>query len=282
MVHKLAIGTVQFGLNYGISNSTGKVAESEISEILNVAFLNGIQTIDTAEGYGNSESVLGQNKLSEFNIVSKFCANQSGKCNLEKSLSNSLANLNLDSIYGYLAHSASLLLNEKQIWEQLKSEKEKGRIGKIGYSIYTVEELELLLENDFIPDLIQFQYNILDRRFEPWFRFLKELGVEIHTRSCFLQGLFFLKDLPSFFDEIAPYVQILKRQYPTEEKLASFLMSFCLQSSFVDKVVIGVQSEHQLKANLKSIVHCEHNYEFPDPPVMNDLNLLLPYNWKIN
>lgn len=282
MVNKLAIGTVQFGLNYGISNSTGKVAESESTEILNLALLNGIETIDTAEGYGNSESVLGQNSLDEFNIVSKFSANQSGKCNLESSLTKSLSNLRVTSIYGYLAHSASLLLNDKHIWEQLKIERDKGRVRKIGYSIYTVEELELLLENDFIPDLIQFQYNILDRRFEPWFKILKERGVEIHTRSCFLQGLFFLKDLPSFFDEVAPFIQMLKKQYPTDEKLASFLMSFCLESAFVDKVVIGVQSAHQLQINLNSILDNKHLYKFPNSPVIDNLNILLPYHWKIN
>ena len=63
---KIALGTVQFGLNYGISNTNGQVPPEEIARILDYCKLNGIDTLDTAQGYGESEKVLSQFDLSSF------------------------------------------------------------------------------------------------------------------------------------------------------------------------------------------------------------------------
>lgn len=282
MLEKLALGTVQFGLNYGISNSVGQVSETEVNSILNFAKGIGIYFLDTAQTYGTSETVLGQINLDSFQIVSKFNQFPDGSCDPAISLSQSLAKLRLNNLYAYLAHHADLLLSNTEIWKKLVGEKDKGSVKKVGYSIYTTEQLQNLLDQNMIPDIVQIQYNVLDRRFEPWLEILHELGVEIHTRSSFLQGLFFLQELPEMFNEIKPFVDELREIYPTQELLVGALLKFCLQCSHIDKVVIGVQSAAQLEFNINAVSCLKDEIIFPELPLNLNHQILLPYNWKSN
>ena len=75
-VEKLAIGTAQFGMPYGIANRNGKVQADEISAILDSACFKGINTIDTAKAYGISEKIIGdyiqQRPESSWNIMIKM------------------------------------------------------------------------------------------------------------------------------------------------------------------------------------------------------------------
>ena len=70
--NKIGLGTVQFGMDYGVSNTKGKTPDIEVSKILEYAKKEGLLYIDTAEAYGCSEEVLGRNDLSGFRIISKF------------------------------------------------------------------------------------------------------------------------------------------------------------------------------------------------------------------
>lgn len=72
---RLALGTVQFGMSYGISNTAGQVPQDEVAKILDYCKANGIDTLDTARGYGESEAVIGQFDLSPFKIVTKLMGN---------------------------------------------------------------------------------------------------------------------------------------------------------------------------------------------------------------
>ena len=67
---KLALGTVQFGMDYGI-NSGIKVEQNEVLKIVNLARKSGIKLIDTAQLYGSSEKVLGNVNTVDFDIVTK-------------------------------------------------------------------------------------------------------------------------------------------------------------------------------------------------------------------
>ena len=60
MNNRLGLGTVQFGLAYGIANQVGQVSGVGAAEILGLAWAAGVNTLDTAIGYGNSESILGK------------------------------------------------------------------------------------------------------------------------------------------------------------------------------------------------------------------------------
>lgn len=275
---KLALGSVQFGLDYGINNADGIVQFEEVKRILDVAFSNNIRTIDTARLYGNSEAVLGQLDLNNWQIVSKFASNLDNS-SIEVEFRSSIKNLQLKNLYGYIAHSAHILIENPRFWNQLKSLKDQGLVKRIGFSIYKTEQLEKLLDLGCIPDLVQVQYNLLDRRFETYFEPLKKLNCEIHTRSAFLQGLFFKEEIPDYFLPIKSILKEIQFLYPNTFERAAFLLAFCLKNPFVDKVVIGVQSAKELQDNLDALLtfNPQVNSQLALPNFDNEI--VLPYNW---
>ncbi len=245
---KLALGSVQFGLVYGISNTHGQTSAKEVSLILAEAKGNGITTIDSAAAYGNAEEVLGKNDLNGFSIVSKFISPSKFGA-IETQLSKTLADLGVSSLYGYLSHRPEEIINDAGQWETMKEIQAKGLVKKIGFSLNTTQELETLLSKGFVPELIQIPFNYLDRRFETLAIQLKKQGCEIHARSAFLQGLLF-KDpgtLPDFFDTVKPLITALQS---LKELLPAALLQFVLKKFFIDKVVTGVENLAQLKQNI--------------------------------
>jgi len=272
---KIGLGTVQFGLNYGVSNIQGQTDISEVGKILSTAYQNEVNLIDTASAYGNAESILGQFNLKKFKVVSKFMPTQGLK--LKTLFKQSLDKLNIDTLYAYLAHRPLSLLDGNG-WEELNELKEKGFVKKIGFSLNEPSELEILLKRGFFPDIIQVPFNYFDHRFEEQMRRLKTDGCEIHTRSTFLQGLFFIKaeKLNSFFDEVKPYLKTLQNEYISLSKL---LLNFVLGKEFIDKVIIGVENNDQLLQNLKGFQETE---ELPDVDFDLSTNILMPMHWPKN
>jgi aryl-alcohol dehydrogenase-like predicted oxidoreductase len=200
---KIGLGSVQFGLPYGVSNYHGQTSTKEVTSILSYAENSGITYIDTASAYGNAEKVLGSNNLNNFRIISKFMPD--GKDNsISLQLNKSLSLLKIDSLYGYLSHRPISLISNQNQWEELLVLKQQNKIKKIGFSLNEPSEFDLLYQEGMIPDLVQVPYNYFDNRFISIIKALKKEGCEIHTRSTFLQGLFFtnVKKLPPFFDEI--------------------------------------------------------------------------------
>lgn len=280
-VSKLAIGTAQFGLDYGINNTFGKVNHEEIGKILDLAYSKNIRTIDTARTYGDAEAVIGQYDLSKWNIISKFnLINKTSS--IEKELDISLEKLKLKNIYAYIGHSAEFFIENPIYWKKLIELRELNKIERIGFSIYKTEQLDKLLDRGCIPDLVQFQYNIFDKRFESYFQYLKSINCEIHTRSSFLQGLFFKTTLPDFFNPIKNEIKEIQQMFPLNSERAAYLLSFCLDNPFIDKVIIGVQSANELQQNLEALnrfsISRKSTISIPDL----HMELLLPYNWPKN
>ncbi|MEP2236948.1 MAG: aldo/keto reductase [Maribacter sp.] len=248
---KLGLGTVQFGIDYGISNRKGKTDSVEIGKILDYAEKNGITYIDTASVYGNAEKVLGSFDLGSFRVISKFMPPNQGS--VKDELKKSLNNLGLEMVYGYLAHRPEELLKNPEQWFDLKELKEQSKVEKIGYSLNSLEELDRLLQKNMEPDLIQVPYNLFDRRFERHIVELKKNGCEIHVRSAFLQGLFFIepKNLPVYFESVKNVISDLQNEFG--ENLSGALLNFALEKEFVDVVVVGVENVNQLSQNFKNI-----------------------------
>lgn len=252
MFDKIGLGSVQFGLNYGIANTEGQTTPKEVIEILNHAKAQKIKYIDTASAYGNSEEVLGATDLSEFRMVSKF-KRFNGEAALTKELENSLQRLQVKQLYGYLAHRPEFLIDNKQAWSQLLNLKEQGKVKKIGFSLNHTDELLKLLSLNMFPDLIQVPYNFFDQRFEALMIRLKDKGCEIHTRSTFLQGLFFVdsKQLSSFFEPVKAVLEKMQATY--QENLSGALIKYVLEKEFVDVLIMGVNNLQQLQQNLARI-----------------------------
>jgi aryl-alcohol dehydrogenase-like predicted oxidoreductase len=271
---KIGLGTVQFGIPYGISNKSGQTSVAEVTSILNYAKEKGIDVLDTASAYGTSEEVLGQNNLEYFNIVSKFLI-QNNEQNISTQLHASLKLLNINSLYGYLAHRALDVVNNPELWDELNKFKEKGFIKKIGFSFNEINEMEAVLAAGFTPDIIQIPFNYLDNRFQTYMLDLKSKGCEIHTRSPFLQGLFFsdTSDLNPFFDEIKPILTQLQ-EYGNE--LPGMLLKHCIEKPFVDKVIFGVNTLAQLQENIKSMMNAK-NLPLNERKVNE--SILIPSKW---
>jgi aryl-alcohol dehydrogenase-like predicted oxidoreductase len=132
--------------------------------------------------------------------------------------------------------------------------KEKGLIQKIGVSLYTNEEIEKVLEFDNI-DLIQIPYNLLDnsnKRSEILIK-AKQKGVEVHTRSAFLQGLFFksLSELKGNLILAKPYLSEIKKIITKNNiSIGELAINYCIGNKNINNVIIGVDSVEQLNINL--------------------------------
>jgi aryl-alcohol dehydrogenase-like predicted oxidoreductase len=279
ILNKLALGSVQFGLDYGISNSYGQTTQQEVINILELSLEYGINFIDTAYMYGSSEEALGNSGLIEqFKIVSKFPSIETGT-KITEYLEKSLSRLRVTSLYGYIAHSADILIKNRLLWVELKNLQMKGVVSKIGFSLYFPEQLKSLLSLGMIPDLVQVPYNVLDRRFEPLFAILKEYRTEIHTRSSFLQGLLLLDplSLPSYFEPIRKDLISIRGRFTSNEELSGALLYFCANNSMIDRVVVGVNDSNQLIQNIKSILKSR----YMDWTRFENINedILLPFNW---
>lgn len=287
LISKIALGTAQFGLNYGINNTTGMISEEECGRILDGAFDHGVTTIDTAYLYGLSEERIG-NYLSKtsrnFKIVSKLPA--CNKDQIESFLSQSLSKLNLQKLHGYLFHSFKDYLADPGKWEIMNSLKQSGLIEKIGFTLYYPGELEYLLNQKIRFDLLQIPYNIFDQRFESYFNKLKQLGIEIHVRSVFLQGFVF-KDISSLPVKLVKFkgkIEELERlSNSTGLTIREMCLGFALVNECIDKIVIGVDSLDHLYENIDAVNSIEKvNENYPLLKSLQDDNeeLLIPTNWS--
>ncbi len=290
LIHKLCLGTAQFGMDYGIANKRGRPSKGEIFEILEYAHKAGINTLDTAYSYGSSEEIIGEYLSAygnNFNIISKMPhLDESNSRDVGKYFSETLKKLKIQKIYGYMVHKFDDLITCKDLWTEIEFLKQQRLTDKIGVSLYKPEELEYLLNNEISFDIVQVPYNIFDHRFENYFPILKERNVEIHIRSVFLQGLFFSetnKIDEKFYtakDKISKLCNI-KKKYKIP--IHTLCLCFNLLNSNIDKVVFGVDYCGQLKQNLdslKSINKVQGIYDLLESLKFHDESVILPYNWK--
>jgi aryl-alcohol dehydrogenase-like predicted oxidoreductase len=275
MNSKIGLGSVQFGIDYGVSNDHGQTSSEEVENILDYAYKVEINIIDTAASYGNAEQVLGFNDLSRFKIISKFMP-QEGSKTISFQLNKSLKDLNVNSLYGYLSHRPLSLIDNPKQWDELLTMKQENKIKKIGFSLNEPSELELLLNRGMSPDLIQVPFNYFDNRFRDYLIELKAKGCEIHTRSSFLQGLFFadVQKLPSFFNEVKNDIAELQSSFGNN--LSGVLLKYVLALDYIDVVIMGVNNKKQLRNNLTSMNTTQDipyvNFNFSD-------SILMPSNW---
>jgi aryl-alcohol dehydrogenase-like predicted oxidoreductase len=277
MNHKIVLGTVQFGVDYGISNDGGKTNIDEISKILEYCKKLSILQMDTAPAYGNAENVLGNFNLENFKITSKFF-NVKNARELSTSLNNSLNALNINKLFCYLSHRPLEVVKNDFIWKFLMEKKQEGLIEKIGISVNEVNELDEVLNTGIIPDVVQLPYNYLDRRFEKHALLLKEKNISIYARSPFLQGLLFLKP-----EEINPqyldFKNYLKLYNKNKEQLPLELLKFVLKKDFIDFVVFGVNNLIQLKNIFEKNINLNTNYILPPYKEFQN-NIIVPSLWQ--
>lgn len=285
---RIALGTVQFGLSYGIANSSGKVPDAEAARILDDAARLGIDTLDTAIAYGDSESVLGAAGVSRFRIVTKLPAVPDNCIDIEhwarEHMRQSLQRLRVDSVDAVLLHRPDQLLMSggEQLYGALQNLKSSGLTRNIGVSIYAAQELDLLCRH-FDLDLVQAPFNILDSRLllSGWLDMLHQRGIELHTRSVFLQGLLLMPTdvRPAAFQRWQPIWSEWDR-WLKEVGLTPLqaCLRYILSFKKIDRVVVGIDNIEQLR-QIVSVSDTDLP-SLPCWPGNMDADLLNPANWK--
>jgi aryl-alcohol dehydrogenase-like predicted oxidoreductase len=288
MVERVALGTVQFGLPYGIANRSGQVAEEDAAVILDRAWTMGVDTLDTAIAYGVSEERLGRIGVKQWKVVTKLPSLPDSRVDVmgwvEESVTASLKRLRVPKLRGLLLHCPQQLRGDKgdSLFQGLVALKGQGIVEKIGISIYDPAELDALCRN-YHFDLVQAPFNIVDRRLATsgWLKRLHEGGTEVHARSVFLQGLLLMSagNRPPAFDRW----QLLWENWNdwlTGQRLTPLqaCLGFALSENAIDRVVVGVDNLSQLEglfAALGSPVA-----PAPSELMSNDLDLIDPSRWN--
>jgi len=263
----IGLGTVQFGQNYGVSNKQGITPEEEVARILAFAWENGITLLDTAKMYAESEEVIGRNVPMDasFNIVTKTPVFHGATIykrdadTVKDSFFSSLYKLRKPNIYGLLIHHVDDLFKNggEYLWDSMQDLKMMGFVQKIGISLYSPHELKSILSK-YVPDIVQIPLNVLDQRMihNGLLQNLHRLGIEIHCRSVFLQGLLLMspEELPEYFHSIRnlmrQYREALRNQ--NISPLGAALL-FAHQQTDIDYVILGINSQRHLKEILNEI-----------------------------
>ncbi|HIF11195.1 MAG TPA: hypothetical protein EYQ81_16060 [Sneathiellales bacterium] len=288
----LALGTVQFGLDYGITNQAGKPSLHEVKKILATAARGGIDLLDTASGYGDSEAVLGSasDQSEAFSVVTKtpnWGGVPSEDCtkDLAESFEASLRQLEREDLWGLMVHLASDLTSDHgpRIWRGMQSIKASGKVMNIGISFYADDPIDDLIAT-FRPDFVQLPLNVLDQRLiaNGELKRLHEAGIEIHARSVFLQGLLMSRsdDLPNHLHGLKPslgkFTAICGKAGISQLEGA---LAFARSVSELSRIVVGVTTSGELEAicrafNTASVTSLDWKAASCDDP-----NLVDPRFW---
>jgi aryl-alcohol dehydrogenase-like predicted oxidoreductase len=281
--NKIILGTVQLGLSYGINNGLGKPSTKQAFEILDYAHEKGLWILDSADGYGDALKTIGSyiKKTSKsFNVINKFKFDEQ---DFRARFAKCLEELSTDSLYCYMYHhfpdyeSGSAKI-------ELKELKNSGKIEKVGVSLYSTDQLrKVVMDNDI--DIIQLPVNLLDldSKKETLLEEAKARGKEIHARSVFLQGLFFMDpdSLSENLSSMKPYLETLRSTADGFKcDLKKIALNYVLKKNCVDYVVLGVETVEQLEDNL-AMVDPDFSVDFENIIVKSeDRYLLNPANWK--
>lgn len=285
---KLGLGTVQFGVPYGVTNTVGQVNPLQAQAITQRAYAAGIDTLDTAIAYGSSEMVLGDIGVESWKVVTKLpavpenCDDISSWLNAQ--VEASLARLKLGRVHAFLLHRPAQLLEEigPKLNAALQTLKNNRIVEKIGVSVYGTAELEALF-GKYSFDLVQAPLNIVDRTLvdSGWAKRLKNEGIEIHTRSAFLQGLLLVPSTkrPTKFNRWE-YIWTEWDRWLAATGLTPLQACLRLTNTLdvIDKVIVGVESVTQLDQIIAA-----HDGTLPSLPQfksLHDYRLTNPATWN--
>lgn len=275
---KLIIGTAQLGMSYGINNKSGQPTLELAEKIIKRAITNGIEGIDTARAYGNSEKVIGSSLksgwLGRVPIFTKLepldnCPNDSNDTIINSfvdcSIYKSINNLGVDQLDVIMLHRAKqITAMEGKVLERLVHLQHEGKLKCIGASIQSPQELELALNNRFIS-YIQMPYNLLDWRWDQMIPLIRkkqsERNLQIHVRSTLLQGLLVSDSYDQWarahVDDaryIFNWLSLLMSEFGINDKI-SLCLKFAQSQKWINGVVVGMESIEQLNKNIE--VFCD-------------------------
>lgn len=264
MINKLCLGTVQFGLDYGINNKNGKPSKKDVFEMMDIAIDRGITIFDTASAYGNAEELLGEyiskrSKKEDIRVISKLKPNlidencKNIQLVIEEEIKKTLMKTRVESLEGYLLHTPTDFYNA-DIMEGLEYFKKRGLIKNIGVSIYEFKHAMDVVNSDRI-DYIQVPYSIFDQRMEnrEFFSKAKKNGIKVFARSIFLQGLITMEEdeIPEHLSHARKYLRLydeIIKKYGVSRIEAA--IHYIYDNQNIDYLVFGVDNKKQLIENI--------------------------------
>lgn len=281
--HSLILGTVQLGQKYGIANTTGKPDQSEANAIIQTAWNGGVSFFDTAQGYGDSESVLGAalrqcGVASKASVVTKLSPTLPTTPEaLIASVEESRRNLGVDKLYCLMLHRQEHLpLLETWLGESLAHVQRTGVAQHIGVSVYTPEAALEALAHPLIG-VVQIPASIFDRRFEAAGVFAQagQCHKELHIRSIFLQGVLNLEpeNLPEGLAELKPALTGLRaacQRWGCSQLQGA--MGWMLHRYPAFRCIFGAERTEQVRQNLDFAIQ---SASFPSTLYM-ELDSVLP------
>ncbi len=293
LAQKIGLGTVQWGMAYGIANRSGPPGWSEVQDILKLAASVEIDLLDTAYAYGDAEAVIGRtfSTAKPSRIVTKTMPITADKITdqdvaaVDEAFRQSLERLRRPRVAGLMVHHAQNLLapGRERLWEWLEKVRAQGLAERIGVSLYDPQQY-FQISALFKPTLVQIPMNIYDRRFSQSgaLKAMKAAGVEVHTRSAFLQGLLLMKPegLPPFFAPIREHHAKL-HHWLGEHRMSPLMacLAHCLTNPDVDRVIVGCETADQFDGILKALSGLNPAMLVPDEFGLNDEAILNPSRW---
>ena len=245
---KIGIGTANLNLKYGFKKR--KIPKQELNLIKDY-IKNKIELIDTAEGYKNY-NLIKKIKNNNHKIITKLkipnnCVNL--ETFVTKKIESILKKLNIKKLYGLLIHDVKDIENYQDYLLILRKVQKKKLIKKIGVSIYEPRDLKYL--KLWVPDIVQFPYNIFDQRFsKQLLANLKKKKIELHSRSCFLQGIL-TEDLSNKNKRINYYIkQFNKWCFKNNLKKNEACINFVKNQKLIDYLILGFSNLKELKENI--------------------------------
>lgn len=290
---KLGLGTVQWGVTYGIANRAGQATTAEVCNLIRLAKRHGITLLDTAHAYGEAEKVLGEQNVAfnGFRVVTKTLPFESNNITehdaalVSAAFLESLQWLKCTEVYGLLVHHADNLLvaGGDRLWAILQDFKARGRVKKIGVSVYNPHQLETILDR-YAIDLVQLPFNLYDQRFMQTGLLgrLKDACVEIHARSAFLQGLLLFSpaQLPQQFSAIRNHHAKLHDQI-SELGLTPLeaCLQFCLDQPDIDQIIVGCETAKQFDEIVGAVKQDGARLPAPESYSIPDESIIDPSMW---
>lgn len=271
-VSKITLGTVQLGMNYGIANNGGQPDKEKSFSMLECALDNGVTSLDTARTYGNSEDVIGgffsEKGISEIPyMTSKLkiglpldASSKDVEAAMYNSVETSLEKLGINRLDCLMLHTASDMTSYGETVPKVLAEMvKKGYTKRVGVSVYTSDELDIMMQND-VYEATQLPMSVFDQKliYEGYLERLKQKKIAVFVRSVFLQGLFFLNPDtitdPILLEYAKPYIEKLIDFCKTENmSIAEFAISYIRDVEGVTSLVLGADTKEQVMDNINYI-----------------------------
>lgn len=294
MEPQLCLGTAQFGMSYGITNTAGQVPEPIVRSLLAEAAVAGVSWLDTAQSYGKAEDVLGRTLPAGhgYRLISKMPAQgqtlftAGDRLGWEQAFQRSRARLAVQALDGLLLHNPGDLrkLGAEHLRHWLLSLRERGLVRRLGVSIYCAADLEAI--NPDLLDLVQLPLSLYDQRLlvDGTIARLGDLGCAVHARSLYLQGLLLepAVDWPVWTSPGSRHHHRRLQQLAFDRgcTLLDCALGFARAQLDLEAVVIGLCSMEELRALLQAWGRTNPwNQDEWRSWALPDAGILDPRNW---